>query len=83
MRTTIDAAGRVVIPKPIREEAGLGPGTEIEVTLRDGRIEIEAVPVRTRVVMRAGHPVIEADRALPPLTDEDVREVLEQVRFRR
>ncbi len=41
MKTTIDAAGRLVIPKKIREEAGLKPGTALDVRVRDGVIEIE------------------------------------------
>jgi AbrB family looped-hinge helix DNA binding protein len=31
MLTTIDRAGRVVIPAAAREKAGLAPGTELEV----------------------------------------------------
>lgn len=33
MPTTIDKAGRVVIPAPARERAGLTPGTEIDVVV--------------------------------------------------
>lgn len=33
MKTTIDRAGRIVVPRPIRDKAGLTPGTEIEITL--------------------------------------------------
>ena len=32
MRGTIDKAGRVVIPAPIRERAGFTPGAALEVT---------------------------------------------------
>jgi AbrB family looped-hinge helix DNA binding protein len=35
MKTTIDKAGRVVIPAAVRERAGLRPGTEIEVVVDD------------------------------------------------
>lgn len=35
MRTTIDKAGRVVIPARVRERLGLRPGTELDV-LEDG-----------------------------------------------
>jgi AbrB family looped-hinge helix DNA binding protein len=80
MRTTIDKAGRIVIPKALRDEAGLQGGTEVEVELRDGRIEIEPALVPMRLVVRDGRPVIEADRELPPLTDEDVRDILERTR---
>ncbi len=42
MRTTIDAAGRVVIPKPIRDELGLMPGP-IELVVTDSAVSIQAV----------------------------------------
>jgi AbrB family looped-hinge helix DNA binding protein len=80
MKTTIDGAGRVVIPKPLRDEAGLEPGTEVEIELRDGRIEIEPATVPMRLVRRGGRVVIEAEGDMPPLTDEDVRDILERTR---
>ena len=40
MKTTIDKAGRVVIPAPIRAQAGLSPGTELEVVLDEGSIRL-------------------------------------------
>lgn len=43
MKTTIDKAGRFVIPKEIRELAGLTPGVELEVDYRYGQIVIEPV----------------------------------------
>ncbi len=45
MITTIDAAGRLVIPGPIRREAALEPGVPLEVRWRDGIIEIEPQPI--------------------------------------
>jgi AbrB family looped-hinge helix DNA binding protein len=42
MRTTIDAAGRIVIPKSLREQAGLAPGVEVHVQLDGSGIHIEA-----------------------------------------
>ena len=38
---TIDQAGRVVIPKEIRDAAGISPGMPLIISSRDGRIEIE------------------------------------------
>ena len=35
MTTTIDKAGRVVIPAPIRSRAGFRPGTELDVEVDD------------------------------------------------
>lgn len=47
MRTTIDAAGRVVVPKPIRDAAGLVGGVAVEIEW-DGhsvRMSVPAVEV--------------------------------------
>ncbi len=80
MRTTIDGAGRVVIPKSIRDEAGLKAGAEVEIELRDGRIEIEPALVPMRLVIRDGSPVIETDVEMPVLTADDVRAALDRTR---
>jgi AbrB family looped-hinge helix DNA binding protein len=45
MITTMDAAGRLVIPREIRREAALEPDTPLEVRWRDGVIEIEPQPL--------------------------------------
>ena len=50
MRTTIDKAGRLVIPAPIRERAGLNPGTIIEITLDDTGVRLERVAEGPRLV---------------------------------
>ena len=57
MRTTIDGAGRLVIPKTIRQLAGLQPGAPLDVRWHDGRIEIEpaALPV---TLVRSGRFVV-------------------------
>jgi AbrB family looped-hinge helix DNA binding protein len=74
MRTTIDAAGRIVVPKPLREELGFGPGTELDVRAVDGRLEV-VVPSRVRVEdLRF---VAEGDAAL---SAEEVRELMERGR---
>ncbi len=45
MTITMDSAGRVVIPREIRREAGLQPDTPLDVRWRDGVIEIEPQPL--------------------------------------
>ena len=41
MRTTIDAAGRLVVPRAIREQVGVYGATEVEVELDGAAIRIE------------------------------------------
>ena len=50
MRTTIDKAGRVVIPAAIRDQAGLTPGAELEVSADDLGVRIERVAEGPRLV---------------------------------
>ncbi len=50
MRTTIDKAGRVVIPAAIRERAGLTPGAELEITADDLGVRLERVTAPPRLV---------------------------------
>lgn len=80
MRTAIDSAGRVVIPKELRERLGLSHGRPVEVRERDGLIEIEPAITPMTLVRRPGGRVAVPDEALPPLTDEMVRDTLERVR---
>ena len=80
MRTTIDAAGRLVIPKRIRERLGLRGNTQVEITERAGRIEIEPAPTSVELVREGSVLVARPECPLPPLTDEMVRETLDRVR---
>lgn len=50
MRTTIDKAGRVVIPAGIRERAGLTPGAELEITEDDTGVRLERVAAGPKLV---------------------------------
>jgi AbrB family looped-hinge helix DNA binding protein len=50
MKTTIDKAGRVVIPASIRERAGLAPGAELEIIEDELGIRLERVAAGPRLV---------------------------------
>jgi AbrB family looped-hinge helix DNA binding protein len=78
MRTTIDAAGRLVVPKPLREELGFSAGTEVEVTAVDGHLEV-AVPSRIRVE-HGPHGVRFAADTDERLSAEQVRRLMERGR---
>jgi AbrB family looped-hinge helix DNA binding protein len=44
MKTTIDRAGRLVIPRPLRDRIGLAGGGEVEIELDGAGIRIAPVP---------------------------------------
>jgi AbrB family looped-hinge helix DNA binding protein len=80
MKTTIDAAGRLVVPKAIRHALGLKPGQALEIRAGDGRLEIEIAPTQMRLKKRGKGVVAVPQEDLPPLSAEQVRETLERVR---
>jgi AbrB family looped-hinge helix DNA binding protein len=78
MRTTIDAAGRLVVPKRLREELGFAAGTELELEAVDGRLEV-TVPSRVRLE-KAPHGVRFVAGARDMLSAEQVRDLIERGR---
>ena len=82
MKTTIDGAGRVVVPRRIRERAGWAAGTRLSVHWRDGRVELEPEPAEVELERRGGVLVAVAEEEAPPLTQEDVRRTIGRVRRR-
>jgi AbrB family looped-hinge helix DNA binding protein len=81
MRNTIDAAGRIVIPKALRVRLGLKGGEAVEIRERDGLIEIEPAATPMKLVAKGDSDVAAVPAEdLPPLTDEMVRATLEATR---
>ena len=76
MRTTIDSAGRVVIPKAIREKVGLRPGMALDIACRDGHIEIEPAPSRVELV-REGRLLV---ASFPDTAEKLPDDIVERVR---
>jgi len=72
MKTTIDAAGRLVIPREIRREAGLTPGMRLEVRWENGRIEVEPEPLPVQLVRRGRLTVAIPQHDVPALDAETV-----------
>lgn len=83
-RAAIDSSGRLVIPKPIRDAAGILPGAPLDVRLREGRIEIEPASLEIEVGAGSdGLPIAVAKDLPPRLAERTVRQTLEAVRQRR
>jgi AbrB family looped-hinge helix DNA binding protein len=78
MGATIDGAGRLVVPKPLRDELGFAAGTELELAAVNGALEVR-VPSRVRIEDGPHGLHFVADNA-DQLTDEHVRELIERSR---
>ena len=80
MNTTIDAAGRIVVPKSLRQTLGLKAGQSLEIRAGDGRLEISIAATPMKLQKRGKGVVAVPREGLPKLTAEQVRETLEGVR---
>ena len=80
MRITIDRAGRIVLPKPLRARLGLEGGEELDVVERDGVIELRRAPVEVDIRDTAEGVVATPREPLGTVDDESIRDTLERVR---
>ena len=69
MRTTIDKAGRVVIPAALRERAALTAGAELEIIEDDGSLRIERVATGPKLVKVGRRLVARPTAELRPTLD--------------
>jgi AbrB family looped-hinge helix DNA binding protein len=83
MKTTIDHAGRLVIPKDIRRESGIKPGMPLEVRWEKGAIAITPAPLEVKLE-RKGRLLVAVPRRgtsrLSPDTVERTRKTLRKER---
>lgn len=79
---TIDVAGRLVVPKSLRDRAGIRPGMKLEIRWREGRIEIEPAPREVRLKRRGKMLVAEPVEPSDRLSTEDVERTVDELRSR-
>jgi AbrB family looped-hinge helix DNA binding protein len=79
----MDSAGRLVIPKEVRQQALIKPGMPLDVRLREGHIEIEPAPLDISIKRRGRLTVAVSHKPVPPLTSETVEETRRRLRRER
>jgi len=77
---TIDSAGRIVLPKPIRKELDLGPGDRLEMEKIGERITLRPVRGGAPLAKEKGVWVFRTGQPLAASVTDDL---LEQIREQR
>ncbi len=80
MRTTIDKAGRLVIPRSLRDRIGLGGGGQVELMLDGAAVRIE--PVSGGDLKEEGGLLV-VPATGTPITGAAVRELIDVERHGR
>jgi len=74
MKTTIDSAGRLVVPKVLRDRLGLTPGSTVDVSPYGAGLQMVPVSRTARGRSVRGELVAESDTEI---TDDDVFAILD------
>src|SRR5437016_13911563 len=83
MKTTIDNAGRLLIPKDIRRESGIKPGTPLEVRWENGTIAITPAPLPVKLEWKGRLLVAVPTNDTPSLTRNNVERTRRKLRKER
>ena len=77
---TLDKAGRIVLPKPVRDELQLSPGDSLEVESSEERIVLRPARARGQMRKESGVWVFDSGEVL---SEQTVRKTLRKVRDQR
>ncbi len=69
MEATVDAAGRIVVPKPLRDALGLAAGSKVDISRYGAGLQLIPAGRTARLVEEAGVLVASGERAID---DDDV-----------
>ena len=77
METTIDAVGRIVVPKQLRDSLGLQPGATVDITAYGAGLQVLPAGRTARIVQVDGTTVAQSDT---PVTDDVVFGLIDSLR---
>lgn len=77
MKTSIDAVGRIVVPKPLRDALGLTPGTTVDISRYGAGLQLLPAGRTARLVDERGALVATGDTEID---DEIVFELIDSSR---
>ena len=77
MEAAMDAVGRLVVPKALRDALGLTTGSKVDISLYGSGLAVVPVGRTARLVGEDGRLVADSETAV---TDDDVFGLLESIR---
>lgn len=77
VETTIDRAGRLVVPKPLRDALGLGPGSRVDISLYGAGLQVVPSGRTARLVEVEGRLAAESTTSV---TDDVVFRLIDEGR---
>lgn len=77
---TVSSKGQVVIPAEIRRLLGIEPGSQIDVSVMDGKIELTLIHPAIRSSHNAGFGMLKYSGPVHRLDDFDAAELMRQER---
>ncbi len=79
MKTTIDNAGRLILPQAIRAQVGLTPGMALDIRWREGCLEIEPAPLPVELIRKGRLLVAISQQEVDALTTESIEETRQAI----
>lgn len=82
MTVTMSTKGQIVVPKKIRQRAGLDAGDRLEISLENGAVQLRKTVepprhhIKIRINKATGLPCFVVPKNAPPMTNEWVKEQL-------
>lgn len=76
----IDKAGRIVLPKPVRDELQLSPGDALELEVSEDRIVLRPARVKPRMYKKHGIWVLHTGTPMPASLVKDTLRKIRQER---
>lgn len=76
----MDKAGRIVLPKPVRDELQLSPGDSLELEVSEDRIVLRPARIKPRLYKKQGIWVLHTGSPMPA---DVVKETIHKIRQER
>jgi len=78
----MDSAGRIVLPKPIRDRMGLKAGDALAVEASGEQITLRPIQAENRLIKKGNLWVLRSTGG-PPMTLEETNDILRKIREER